>query len=131
MRKNLTGLLGAVLVLTLAFSSAAFAVNPTPIETAKGGTVTVQVSFDAEPTAAMFTDDNTGRSKASEPYAPSFTKLEAYTTGISGTLSAFVEAAQKASELENVKAATDSAIVSLLSTISAASHYSTNQAASD
>ena len=56
MSKKLTVLLGTVLVLTLAFSSAAFAVAPSPWETQHGGTVTFQISFDLEATDGLVTN---------------------------------------------------------------------------
>ena len=71
MSKKLTVLLGTVLVLTLAFGSAAFAVNPTPTETRYddygGGTVTFKISFDLEATDGLVTNPKAGNSQASTP----------------------------------------------------------------
>ncbi|MBQ4418077.1 MAG: hypothetical protein II870_00455, partial [Synergistaceae bacterium] len=110
--KKLTGLLGAVLVLTLAFGSAAFAVKPTPIESRRnGGTVTFKISFDLAADEGLVTDGEA--KKSTTPYAPEFTGLEAYKGSIS-TLFGFNQAAAALRDLDSGDAYTRSALVELI-----------------
>ena len=115
MKKSKLGrvFLAAVLALTLG-ASAALAVDPSPIESYRDGTVTFQISFDLEATDGLVTNAKAGKSQASTPYAPEFTGLTAYTAGINGTLKEFVEAATKVSEIPSGDVFTNTAIVELM-----------------
>ncbi|MBQ3625448.1 MAG: hypothetical protein II948_01725, partial [Synergistaceae bacterium] len=112
--KKLTGLLGAVLVLTLAFGSAAFAVNPTPIESSvTDGTVAITISFDAAATDVLIAKANDRKNAL---YAPEFDGLTAFTGGIGGSLSGFVESVKALADVTSGDAYTRSAVVELIHT---------------
>ncbi|MBQ8692893.1 MAG: hypothetical protein IJ520_07085, partial [Synergistaceae bacterium] len=118
MRKSKLGriFLAAVLALTLGASSA-LAVEPTPAESYRNGTVTFQVSFDLEATDGLVTNAKAGKSQASTPYAPEFTGLTAYTTGINGTLKQFTEAVTTVSNIPSGDVYKESAIEALVRTM--------------
>ena len=111
--KSVKRLLLAALAISL-FAGSALAAEPSPWESQHGGTVTFQISFDLEAEDGLVTNAEAGRSQKNAPYAPEFTKLEAYTKGISGALAGLVKATNDLSNVDSGDAKDRSALVELM-----------------
>ncbi|MBR0045104.1 MAG: hypothetical protein IJP56_09730, partial [Synergistaceae bacterium] len=128
MRKSKLGrsFLAAVLALTLVASGAfaATAQAPTPIESSNGGSISVTVSFDADPASVLI-------SKATNNpalYAPEFKGLTAFTDGITANLEDLKTTASTFGTLTAGSAYSDNAIAALAQNLWAAANMATDNA---
>ena len=117
----------ALLAISLFAGSAVAAMDPTPIELSTG-TVTIAVSFDAEASSAVAAKATD--TKKYEAYAPAFTKLTAFTTGITPTLENLKKAAEAFGGITAGNAAEDNALTSLAQTLGTAAGSGTYAAGS-